>query len=190
MKIFIPKYLRSIKIIDQLYNLVRIYGEITSEPSDIFSNYRYTIKTDPVRAFLNSRIPEEIGEDGLSYVKGTNQLYHNVVTYLAELFYEVKGTTKVFDYMTEYLDLGSTTDVWYKYSPQRLEMTLNTSGITDTAQFSQLLTNFLGSLLYFSELSINGSVELTVSEELLMYYGANVINFVEYNITEEDELVV
>ena len=187
MKVFIPKYLRSIKIIDQLYNIIKVYSESANDPDDSFSDYYYTLKTDPVRVFLHSQIPEEVGEDGQVYVKGTKQLYQSVIAYLAELFYEVKGTTKVFDYMTEYLGLGSSTSTWYKYSPQRLEITLNTSGVSDISQFNALLTNFLESLLYFAELSINGSIELKVSEELKMYYGLNLVNFTKYELTEEDE---
>lgn len=188
MKVYIPKYLRKIKIIDQLYNIILSYSEVAQEPGDAFSDYRYRQKTDPVRAFLNSQVPEEVGQDGKVYVKGTDQLYQSVVTYLAELFYEVKGTTKVFDYMTEYLGLGDTGEDWYRYSPQRLEITLNTTKISDIAQFNQLLTEFLRSLLYFGELSINGSIELKVSEELKMYYGANLVSHTRYTITEEDEV--
>lgn len=189
MKLFIPQYLRSIKILDQLYNIVKAYSESASEPDDSFSDYYYTLKTDPVRVFLHSQIEEEVGEDGQIYVKGTKQLYQSVITYLAELFYEVKGTVKVFDYMTEYLGLGSTTTTWYKYSPQRLEITLSTTGVSDVSQFYTNLTNFLEALLYFAELSINGSVELKISEELKMYYGAGLKGYTIYNLTEEDEFI-
>ena len=181
MRVYIPKHLRNIKIVDQMCNLIQVYSEVTKLDRDSFDDYQYFMKTDPVRIFLKIIIKEDSTGQ---YVLGTEQNYQAVIDYLAELFYSVKGTTKVLDYMHTFLGFGSG-DNWYDYTPQLLQLTINSSDLSDTGYFNTALVNFLNALMYFSELVITGSVGLNLEGEIGTYYGGKGITYKEVSVDEE-----
>lgn len=60
MKLYIPEHLKSIKIIEQLYEMVKYYGNDKAWNSAIpgsFDNYNFSLKTDPVVSFLDLVLP-------------------------------------------------------------------------------------------------------------------------------------
>ena len=64
MKIYIPKHLRNIEIIDQLYRMIEDYEEqyssVVSTQQGSFDDYYIYSGSDPVKNFLRLCIPKSI----------------------------------------------------------------------------------------------------------------------------------
>ena len=89
MIIYIPKHIRNIGVVNTMCELIEGYNGSVYESN--FNNYYYYLNTDPVNRFLHICISEsDIGNE---------EKYNNVINYISKLFYSVKGTLKVFDFM-------------------------------------------------------------------------------------------
>lgn len=179
MKVYIPKHLRNLEIVDQMYNMIKSYSENYTESEDSFNLYQSNLKYDPVRVFVESRVT---GDDISS-----DQDYDTVINYLTELFYSVKGTVKVFTYMEEYLNLGVTRgSSWYTYTPAILTVDLQNLDVPDSSVFYTQLYNFLSALLYFGMLQIEGNLNITLKEEIVSYYGSDCLCYKETELNIND----
>jgi hypothetical protein len=137
MRITIPNHLRNIEVINQMYSMLssyaKDYGNDVNSNFDILDNRAY----DYIYEFLKIVLPEND--------EPTNR-------YLANLFYKCKGTTKVFDYLEDYM--GLVYEDKPEYNIDRLVIKFESVTGTNLLNFVPALTNFLNALLYFNDLKI------------------------------------
>lgn len=166
MKVYIPSHLRKIEIIDQMARMIQEYSNHYYENNyDSFDDYYYSLKNDPVKKFLNICI----SEDDIS----SDQDYEDVINYLSRLFYSVKGTIKVFDYMKSFLGLKFEGEIIY--TTKYIEFTLSEVSLSDENLFYESLKDFLDSLLYYQELKTNiGNINLILTGDIDNYVGSNI----------------
>lgn len=172
MKVYIPSHLRNIEIVDQMAKMIQEYSTNYYEQStDSFGDYYYSLKNDPVNKFLNLCISEDD-------ITG-DQTYEDVINYLSRLFYSVKGTIKVFDYMKSFLGLKFEGDIIY--TTELIEFNLSEVTISDENLFYESLKNFLDALLYYQRLETNiGTTNLVLTGNISNYIGSNLICYNEF----------
>jgi len=206
MQIYIPKYLgERIPILKQLSEIVTGYGKKYSKDEDIdsFSDYKYSLRNDSVVRFLNYVVPG-VDDFTLRFPKLDQeekivQLRNDYINYLTVLFYSVKGTYKVLDYITEY-DLFQTSkgkesqgqDLTTKiaYTTKSISIEIQSIPVTlDRDVFCSYLEKFLNELLYFESLTISIktiSAEITDSTTTTLNHGDAYYQYYQVNIKEED----
>lgn len=177
MNIYIPKHIRNIGVVSKMCELIDAYNEsgvyVDSSLSDSFKDYYYYLKIDPVFKFLGFCIPESENYD-----------YTSVISYLSRMFYSVKGTYQVLDYMGLYLGLGIR-DI--KYTVKNLSFTIPEITLTDIDEnvFYDALVDFLEALLYFKDLKIKiETVNLQLENTLYNHTGARVVTYKKYTAKE------
>lgn len=176
MELYIPENLRRIKVISQLCKMVEDYANYyEASPEDSFNNYDFYLSYDPVKKFIGLCITEDDFESSKG-IWDPSQDYNTIINYLSRLFYSVKGTKLVFDYMKKYLDLEFIGDVIY--SPGYIEFQLETINIPDEPLFRDLLEGFLEALLFYWELEVNiAKLNLTVEDKITSYIQGGVITY-------------
>ena len=173
MNIFIPKYLRErVKIIDQLYNMIRAYYEEYSQTKeeDSFDQFRFSRRNDYVVRFLDYVIPTkyittEINGETITVEDKTTR--ETALNYLSKLFYSVKGTYKVLDYLIDYNILNADENWWnlnnlnnnkvdISYTARSIDVKVDKlpDGL-DRELYCDYLEKFLCALLYFEFLESN-----------------------------------
>lgn len=184
MNIFIPKHIREIGVVSKMCDLIDKYASESSvynteNTENSFSDYYYYLKIDPVIRFLNIRISDSEWSEN-----HPSEEYNSVIAYMSRLFYSVKGTYKVFDYMREYLGL-KIEDL--SYTVKQLNFTLREIELVDIDEnvFYNSLIDFLRALLYFGESNIRiGVVKLELSNTIHNYIGANIVTYKEYTTVQ------
>jgi len=144
MKIYIPKHLREIKIIEQLYQMMTSYGEQAVDEIDSFSDFQWSLSNDPVKRFLGLCIPKRDDQ--------TSEDYSSNINYLATLFYSVKGTYKVFDYLLYYGVIDSDKSK-INYTARSISIEIGEI-LVGKDLFCSAMEDFLKTLLYFESLEI------------------------------------
>lgn len=180
MKIYIPDHLYKLNIFDQLAKLIVEYSKNHYEIIyDSFSDYNESLKIDPVKKFLDLIVTQES--------LGENQEKESVVNYLSRLFYSVKGTLKIFEYMENYLKILSIKDI--NYTTNYLEIKLSSDLVLlNESQFITLFKDFLNELLYFQNIEINvDSINLSLKGDINTYLGTNLSSYKKYTVTIEYE---
>lgn len=177
MNIYIPKHLRKLKVVDDMCKLIQGYADsdYSKETSASFDDYFYYLKVDPVKRFLYFCI------DSWSNNEGREENYESVIKYISKLFYSVKGTVKVLEYMQRYLNLEITNII---YSVEVLSFTIKEVNLVDIDEkiFYDSLIAFLEALLYFKSVDIRVElINLHLSNELNNYVGAGIITYKECN---------
>ena len=132
------------------------------------------MKIDPVMRFIGYCI-KEVPE---------NQDYQSVLNYLTRLFYSVRGTRKVFEYMKKYLGIEFVGDPIYTVNT--ISFTLSNNIVdSDIALFNKYLIEFLDNLIYYGKLNyyISG-LELEVKDRLEFYCGVESITYKLYKDIE------
>lgn len=177
MELYIPENLRRIKVIEQLCILVSEYANYFEvSPEDSFNDYEYFLNNDPVKKFLGLCISEEDFNSPESKWD-SSQDYDTVINYISRLFYSVKGTRLVLEYMKTYLDLDFVGDI--TYSPGYIEFSLRTLNINDESVFRDYLEDFLNALLFYEVLNVNiGKLNLVVDNTITSYIQGGVITYV------------
>ena len=190
MELYIPENLRRIPVISQLCKLVEEYAKYyEEEPADSFNDYDFYLSYDPVKKFIGLCIPEEKFEDqkARGEVWSKDQDYTTIVNYLSKLFYSVKGTRLVLDYMKKYLDLKFVGEIIY--TPGYIKFSLDTINISDEYLFRDLMDGFLKALLFWSELYVNiAHLSLNIDETIESYIQGGVITFTTYTPTPINEI--
>lgn len=166
MKIYIPRHLLKLPLINQMAQLIQAYSqEITGEEE---WQDNWLVRNDPVLKFLYICINNKMIGEG--------QDIDSVISYLAKLFYSVKGTLKVFEYMKKYLGLEIDGDITYNVS----SISLRVSNVNQTNEenFSDSLENFLRALVYFRDmkLEMNG-VDLDIESSISNNVGGNSLTY-------------
>ena len=174
MKIYIPEHLRNLPIVDQMYKLIVGYENYYEENPDSFDDYYYNLKNDPVKRFLYLTIPED------SLNLGDSQNYEDIINYISRLFYSVKGTVKVFDYMKKYLNLQFDGEI--EYTVRYIKFKLTSISVQNENLFYESLKDFLNALLYFQEMGINlDNVDLVIKGNISNSVGSNIEYFKEFS---------
>lgn len=187
MNLYIPKHLRNLKIIDNMCQMIQDYADnYIVDREEAFDNYYYYLKVDPVKRFLHFCINKWDEDDE----EHKDENYDSVIKYISKLFYSVKGTVKVLEYMKRYLNLKITNLI---YSVEVLSFTIEEVTLTDIDEkiYYDALIDFLNALLYFKSVNIRIElIKLNLSNELKNYIGKGVITYEEYKpiqYTEEIE---
>lgn len=159
MKIYIPKHIRSLPIIDNLRRMMSEYSKRKTEKGediDSFSGYKDSLKVDPVYKFLSLVFPEGWTD------KETK------LTYLSNLFYRVKGTYKVIDFLVSFGVLGSWEGPEGKATYNGRKIVVYIPKIKfDRDLYCTYLKNFLDTLLFFDELFIEiGEIDMEVKGDV------------------------
>lgn len=180
MNIYIPRHIREIGVVSKMCELIEKYADskmYVDNTSSSFNNYYYYLKADPINRFLHFCIPESDWIENEDQHPG--QEYESVISYLSRLFYSVKGTYQVLEYMNKYLNLGMT----YTYTVKTLDLTISEVTLSDIDEkiYYNALMDFLKALLYFDSAVITiDLVKLQLSNTLRNYTGAHIVTYKEY----------
>jgi hypothetical protein len=148
--------------------MIRAYSGVYSEEAGSFDYYYYYYSSDGVKKFLQLCIQESDIPEGNDYTE--------VINYLHRLFYSVKGTLKVFDYMKEYLGIPFVGDIVYTVNEIRFEISEITT--LDMSIYIKYMKEFLSRLLYYNDLKssidvmnliISGSISNSLATGMLGY---------------------
>lgn len=169
MKIYIPKNLLEVPIIDQMAKMLSYYSEnIKSEEEYPFQYYNNSQIIDPVKEFIDLCMSSQVYPE--------SQDKDNISNYLTRLFYSVKGTVKVFELMETYLGISFSSEV--NYSTEFIEFGIDKVLVDNEELFYQLLIDFLNSLLYFRELKVSSSTtDLLINGNISNSIGSGISMF-------------
>ena len=185
MKIYIPKHIEKIGVVHKMCELLQAYidSDYSINTEDSFNDYYYYLNTDPVKKFLHFCIKDN--EDWQDLHPGED--YESVINYVSRLFYSVKGTYKVFEFMKKYLGFEITDIV---YTVKNLSFTIKEVTLVDIDEkvFYDSLIDFLSALLYFDKVDIKIElINLWISNKLINYTGANIVTYKDYTTVNYDE---
>lgn len=186
MNIYIPKHIRNIGVVSKMCELIEKYADskmYVDNTSNSFNNYYYYLKTDPVNRYLHFCIPESDWIENEEQHPG--QEYESVISYLSRMFYSVKGTFQVLEYMKKYLNLEMT----YNYTVKNLSITISEVTLSDIDEgiYYNALMDFLKALLYFDSAVITiNLINLQLSNTLRNYTGVHIVTYKEYTTVNYD----
>lgn len=134
-------HLIELPILQQMVKMYEEYqGNYYKNTQNSFQNYYSSFDIDPVRDFVETNMGP--------YIEETDADYENVINYVTRMFYSVKGTAKVFDYMDRFFPgIRRSGDVVYDGETLSLALVLN-SALDNTVEFREALLEFLQTLLY------------------------------------------
>jgi len=187
MKIYIPQYLRDIPVLSQLSSMYEIFANLYKGGNESsFSAYRESLKRDPVKYFVNMCLSDNLSSGNIS-----EETYINIVNYITHLFYCVKGTRKVFDYMHEFLDdflhlIELEPGRYGRYDGRHIEVRFNNLVVTDGELFYTSLIKFFDALLVFEDIKTNIEIEMEIKDEIANFIVAGLVCYKKFNIEEED----
>lgn len=185
-KIYIPQHLKKIPIISNFYNLLSAYeaeNPMRTVDTYVIGNISEVIeqkKEDPVYYFIWNIVENNYKNFSANY-------RNNLVTYLTKLFYSVKGTCKVFDFMESRLFLSFSSYPTFENGNLKFQLK-NVIDFNESAStnFSQAIKNFLERLLYFRKSeNTYGTVTITVAETFQYKISSNVIPYKTFTILLE-----
>lgn len=200
--IYIPNHLKKLKIISDFYNMLTTYEtENPLRASDDFlvGDIDEVVKVnqgDPVYYFTWCILRDKVLSEG-----NDEEYLHNIVTYITKLFYCVKGTMKVFDFMEKYLHLDFAESARFENGNTLVFKLSNISGFSSefSVNFDNALRKFLSRLIYSSslghsyeniELVIEGDLKQTISSNVKVYKIFNVVlDAADDKITELEKRV-
>lgn len=137
MTIRFPSHLTNIELVNQMYKMM----------SEFLANHALNIETD--LEVLDQKAYDYV-YDLIKVIFPDNDDPTN--RYLANMFYECKGTTKIFELIEKYLGLVYKDDPFYNIDKLRLNFhSVSGSNINN---FKPALTNFINALMYFHDLEI------------------------------------
>ena len=181
MKIYIPSHLKKIKIVEQLSQMIEVYGVLAEEEQslnkDPYYYYYKQLNYDPVKKFvglcLSSKISDEV-------------VLENTVNYITHLFYCVKGSLKVFDYIENHLKINL--EKTYDANVGNLSIALRDIPLTtDEESFRNAFGDFLKSLLYINNLNISiDSYQLIITKEQSLIVNTLLDTYYSCNLSSND----
>jgi hypothetical protein len=176
MKIFIPKNLTNIEIISQLKKMIDGYEDYYEETSNPFDNYYYYLKNDDVKRFISLCLDETKID--------SSQEYSEVLNYICRLFYSVKGTPLVFDYIEKYLGIKLNNIV---YTTETISFEIEKVETYNINTFINSFKNFLNALLYYGDLKSSiEMINLIIRGEIHSNVSTGIIRYKEFIIGEND----
>lgn len=174
MVIYIPNHLReSIPLIKDMTMMIEKYNkDYKTETIGSFDLYYDHQNLSSIKKFV--RICLE--NNNLSFSENNDQ--DSIVNYLSVLFYSVKGTRKVFDFMREYL--GISIDEKIVYTISSLVLNINEVSTTSIFNYVEALKGFLSSLLYYGDLvSEIKKMSLIIDDSINFYISYDIQKYKE-----------
>jgi len=173
LEFFIPENLLKIPIISQMKVIWDLYtpDPVTTSLSEEEFN--------GIKSFIESCI-----NDGSGDIVSSEEDQINIINYLTKLFYCVKGTPKVFEYMKDYLGIRFESDPVYK--DFSISMKITEVSTLSIDEYFKSFCKFIRELLYYYELTvIIDTINLVITKDLTSSLGATAVLYKEFNITEE-----
>lgn len=182
MVIYIPNHLKSsIPILKTLSDMVVEYNKSYSKKSlDSFEDYYLHYSINTIKSFIEL----SLGSQEKSISKDNNR--EDVINYLVKLFYSVKGTPKIFEYMEKYLGIkfkGGIDNI--RYTVNEVIFDIDEISVDDIQTYIDSLKNFLSSLLYYGDLITEISkINLTIKDTINVSVITDIQKYKEYIITD------
>lgn len=192
MKIYIPPHIKKLGIVRDLCSMITKYAELNVDVQKGSLDYYYYYKTlsyDSVKSFI-----------GICkyYNNSDSNSTEDDINYITNLFYAVKGTNKIFDYLTRFLNIKFEN---YVYDVGTGELYINLDIKTyndifksDEETFKNSFEKFLKAVLYVKNLSINVSIKevdnllsINVENNLDLYYKVDCHNYTITKVTPKVE---
>lgn len=182
MVIYIPNHLKeSIPLLKTMSDMISEYGKNYSTRSiDSFDDYYSSISINSVKKYIELCLE---GQESSQLFKNNINTKEDIVNYLVKLFYSVKGTLKIFDYMKKYLGVKFSGNITYTIN----EVIFNIDEIsTDNIQlYVDSMKGFLSSLLYYGDLvSEISKINLTLESNLTVSVTNDIQKYKEFTVTE------
>lgn len=138
MIIAIPSHLKNLKLINQMTKMMEEYSKnFYKDPIESTDDYLDDKAFDYILDLIKVLFPD----------------YDQVtINYLSHLFYECKGTKKIFELIEKHLGLKYLEDP--KYDIDTLNFSFSEVHGSNLSVFLPAFTNFVNALLYFDELKI------------------------------------
>lgn len=180
MELHLPSHLDNIEVVRQLKELLRQYN-LTNTDSYLLSS---------MDGYLDSQIYDYIKEFITKIY--SDSLDEPTLQYLINLFYDAKGTYKIFSLMETHLNMKFITDSsgnpqYPKYTIDELVVEFQEASGVALDEYYIMLKNFLYSLLYYHELSLTIELfNLYISSKLRSRSNLNLIKYkqFEFNYNE------
>ena len=173
MRIYIPQHLKKLGIFRDLGRMVEEYEKNYQDPPSSFTDYQNYMKIDPVLRFVSFCIKQEEGQ--------TEEEYMAILEYVTRLFYSVRGTKRVLDYIGRYLGIKFIGNPIYTVKTISFSIANQTEWY-DVSLFNSYLLDFLSALLYYESISYKVDLNLEVKETKDFYMGIGVKTYKIYKI--------
>lgn len=173
MRIYIPQHLKNLGIFRDLGRMIEEYESTYETPVSSFSGYQSYMKIDPVLRFVSFCIKKE--EDQ------SDSEYQAILNYVTRLFYSVRGTKRVFDYISRYLGINFVGEPIYTVKSISFSIANNTEWY-DVSLFNSYLVEFLNYLLYYESLNYKVDLSLKIIENKDFYLGIGVKTYKIYQL--------
>lgn len=174
MNIYIPHHLKKLGIFRDLERMIIKYNDdYYEDPSYSLSDYQSYLKIDPVLRFVSFCIEKEVGQ--------SQEEYQAILNYVTRLFYSVRGTRRVLEYMGRYLGIKFEGDPVYTTKSISFSITNKTKQY-DVSLFDEYLLEFLDYLLYYENLSYKVELNLEIEETKNFYCGVDIKTYKIYKL--------
>lgn len=177
MVIYIPNHLKNtIPILGSLSEMITTYGkEYGFSTIDSFDNYCEYYSINLVKKFIELCLESE------EFTEESDK--ENIINYLVKLFYSVKGTSMIFDYMEKYLGIVFNGPV--KYSVSEVIFDIKEITVKDAQLYVDCLKGFLSALLYYGDLIAKiSTINFELSEVINVSITGNIKKYKKFDITE------
>jgi len=173
MRIHIPQHLKKLGIFRDLGRMVEEYEKSYQDPISSFTDYQNYMKIDPVLRFVSFCVKQSEGQ--------TEEEYRAVLAYITRLFYSVRGTRRVFDYISRYLGIRFVREPVYTIKTISFSIENDTSWY-DVSLFNSYLIEFLDFLLYYENLNYKVKFDLEITETKDFYCGIGMKTYKIYRL--------
>ena len=174
MRIYIPQHLRNLGIFRDLGRMIEEYESNYQEPVSSFTDYQNYMKIDPVLRFIGFCVKKKDEQ--------TEEEYQAILEYIMRLFYSVRGTRRVLDYIERYLGIKFIGEPVYTVKTLSFSIANQTEWY-DVSLFNSYLLDFLSTLLYYESISYKVDLNLEITETKDLYMGIGLKTYKIYKIS-------
>lgn len=173
MRIYIPDHLKKLGIFRDLIKMVEGYEQEYQDSVTSFTDYQSYMKIDPVLRFVGFCIKRRDGQ--------AEEEYQAILEYVTRLFYSVRGTKRVFDYITRYLGIQFIGNPIYTVKTVSFTIANQTEWY-DVSLFNTYFLDFLNTLLYYESISYRVDLGLEIKDTMDTYLGVGMKTYKIYRI--------
>jgi hypothetical protein len=173
VRIYIPQHLKKLGIFRDLGRMVEEYEKTYHDTTSSFTDYQNYMKIDPVLRFVSFCIKQKDGQ--------TEEEYMAILEYVTRLFYSVRGTRRVLDYIGRYLGIKFIGNPIYTVKSISFSIA-NQMEWYDVSLFNTYLLDFLSTLLYYENISYKVDLNLEITETKDTYLGVGIKTYKVYKI--------
>jgi hypothetical protein len=153
--------------------MVEGYEQEYQDSATSFTDYQSYMKIDPVLRFVGFCIKRRDGQ--------AEEEYQAILEYVTRLFYSVRGTRRVLDYIGRYLGIKFIGNPIYTVKSISFSIANQTEWY-DVSLFNTYLLDFLSTLLYYENISYKVDLNLEISETKDLYMGVGIKTYKVYKI--------